>query len=304
MIIYKSTNKVNSKCYIGQTIKTLSVRQSQHLYGSNNNKSNSYFHKSINKYGWDNFSWEVLCECRSKEELDKMEKSFIKQYHSHVSDNGYNLTWGGCGVIGYKHTSATKDILRELIKNNNPIHKKSVKNKHNYIMSELVKSDDWISKHKLGCMSGRYSYIIINQCGYICLTKGICEFSLLNNLSQPKLSEVSNGNRRSTSNYKIYHMDRYRRIRGYINYITNFCDNNKIFMATSPYGDVFYSDNPTTFSINHNIKRGGIYECLKGRQKSHSQWVFNKCDIIDYVINTERYIKSIIGDYIWDNLST
>lgn len=46
MIIYKAVNKINNKCYIGQTIRKLERRKCEHLY----NRNNSYFHNAIKKY--------------------------------------------------------------------------------------------------------------------------------------------------------------------------------------------------------------------------------------------------------------
>jgi hypothetical protein len=40
------------------------------------------------------FSWEMLCECETKEELDEMEIHYIRQYNSLSKNNGYNMTWG------------------------------------------------------------------------------------------------------------------------------------------------------------------------------------------------------------------
>jgi len=96
MIIYFSKNTINNKYYIGQTKFTLEKRKKEHKkrYKS---KYNLFFYNSLKKYGWNNFIWEVIEECESKEELDEMEFHYIKQFHSHVSENGYNLTWGGDG---------------------------------------------------------------------------------------------------------------------------------------------------------------------------------------------------------------
>ncbi len=83
MIIYKVTNTINGKCYIGQTKHTLSTRQSQHLYES---KSDTSFviYKAIRKYGWHNFTWQVLDNtCQTREELNEMEFHYIKQYQTH-----------------------------------------------------------------------------------------------------------------------------------------------------------------------------------------------------------------------------
>ena len=112
MIIYKATNKIDGKCYIGQTIKGLKRRKQEH----SNAKDGCYFHNAIHKYGFDNFEWEVIEECDSKEELDEMEFHYIKQYDS-FKPNGYNLTLGGNkGTYGWIPSEETKNNIRKSLK--------------------------------------------------------------------------------------------------------------------------------------------------------------------------------------------
>lgn len=91
--IYKITNKVNNKIYIGQTIKTVEKRFQQHK----NNSNKPYFsqivlYKAFNKYGIDNFICEQIEEVPN-ELLDEREKYWIEYYDSYF--NGYNSTLGG-----------------------------------------------------------------------------------------------------------------------------------------------------------------------------------------------------------------
>lgn len=92
-IIYKYTNLLNKKVYIGQTTTTLEQRHKKHLSQLNDN---TYFHRAIKKYGIDNFSWEIIEESIPLEALDEREKYWIKFYNSYyTSGKGYNLTKGG-----------------------------------------------------------------------------------------------------------------------------------------------------------------------------------------------------------------
>ena len=54
MIIYKITNIINGKSYIGQTAYSLNERWLSHLSDMVKKKDNNYFHNAIRKYGWDN----------------------------------------------------------------------------------------------------------------------------------------------------------------------------------------------------------------------------------------------------------
>jgi len=91
-IIYKCTNSINNKIYIGQTINILDQRIIGHIH--NAKYKPSYFHNALNKYGYNNFIWEVIDEAFSKDELNLKEMKWIKYYNS-FGENGYNLTSGG-----------------------------------------------------------------------------------------------------------------------------------------------------------------------------------------------------------------
>ena len=91
--IYKITNTLNGKVYIGQTIKTIQKRFTQHK----NNSNKEYFsqivlYKAFNKYGIENFTCEEVEEVPN-EELDEREKYWIEYYNSYF--DGYNSTLGG-----------------------------------------------------------------------------------------------------------------------------------------------------------------------------------------------------------------
>jgi group I intron endonuclease len=89
VIIYKVTNKVNGKIYIGKTVKSLPIRKSQHCYTARSNRSASYFHKAIRKNGQDSFDWQVLESCKNTDELSKREMYWIKVLKTNVSSKEY-----------------------------------------------------------------------------------------------------------------------------------------------------------------------------------------------------------------------
>lgn len=82
--IYKITNKINNKCYIGQSIH-IERRWSEHCFPSKTSKISL----AIQKYGKNNFNFEVIEECVITE-LDEKESYWIKFYNSLIP-NGYNV---------------------------------------------------------------------------------------------------------------------------------------------------------------------------------------------------------------------
>nr|DAJ19309.1 MAG TPA: intron associated endonuclease [Siphoviridae sp. ctEup56] len=109
MLIYKITNTINNKIYIGQTTQTLSER-------IHNYKSEVKFYKgnprpiilAMRKYGFENFCFEIVEDnIQTKEELDEREIYYIKFFDCQIENRkGYNLENGGNSVG--KHPESVK----------------------------------------------------------------------------------------------------------------------------------------------------------------------------------------------------
>lgn len=102
--IYKITNTINGKVYIGKTTKNIEKRWTEHKsdaikYARSSNENKRPLYDAMIKYGIQNFIIEVIEECPDNE-LSVAEQKWIKEYHSYVGDpmcNGYNATTGGDG---------------------------------------------------------------------------------------------------------------------------------------------------------------------------------------------------------------
>lgn len=108
MIIYKVTNKLTGKIYIGQTVVKLDTRWRQHKAG----KGGSYLQNSIKLHGENNFSIEQIDEAKTLEELNVMEQTYIKAFNC-LAPNGYNLKLGG---DNHKHHPNTRARMSESAK--------------------------------------------------------------------------------------------------------------------------------------------------------------------------------------------
>ena len=109
--IYKITNKINGKSYIGQTIQNVKERFYQHCATKCSQAIlNMVIHKAINKYGKSNFTIEVIEEVESTN-LNDRERYWIRYYDSY--NNGYNSTEGGQDGIKLFKNLNTESIVRE-----------------------------------------------------------------------------------------------------------------------------------------------------------------------------------------------
>ena len=109
MYIYKTTNLINGKIYIGLSTKT--VEESIGYYGSG-----KLISKALKKWGKENFTKEIIeSGIDDYETLCKLEIYYIEYYNS--INEGYNITRGGGGTIGHKHTKEAKQKISNYLSN-------------------------------------------------------------------------------------------------------------------------------------------------------------------------------------------
>lgn len=114
--IYCYTNLINGKIYIGQT-NNIERRIREHKSNAFNSKSvnyNNIIHKAFRKYGYENFSIDILetLENASREEVNDREIYWIKEKHSLISENGYNVLEGGQN--GYQKSLLNKEQITDI----------------------------------------------------------------------------------------------------------------------------------------------------------------------------------------------
>ena len=117
--IYKFTNLVNNKIYIGLTTTNPDKRKYAHERSAARG-SMFPFHQAIRKYGMTLFTFEVICCSLTKENLGALERFFIKEYNCCRLDGdvlGYNLTRGG---EGFDSEQAKSLISKRTAEGTNP----------------------------------------------------------------------------------------------------------------------------------------------------------------------------------------
>lgn len=100
--IYVITNKLNGRRYVGQTSRSYLDRFNEHCYYAYiHPKLNKYLAKDIRLFGKDNFAVRRLLKNLSKQEAKYYEEVWIRKLHAHISEGGYNITYG-VGITGIK----------------------------------------------------------------------------------------------------------------------------------------------------------------------------------------------------------
>ena len=219
MEIYKVTNKVNGKCYIGKTIYNLEYRKKGHLKVKN--IRNYPFYNALNKYGLGSFTWETIYVCNNEEELNKMEMYFIKELNT-LHPNGYNLSLGGDGQSGFKHSEESKrkisenNWLRGLPKEQHPMYGKQHSDKTKEKMSKSrigvsrgphsKETKSKLSKSKLGELNPMYGKIPGNARKIKCIETGVTYDTIkiaqdLTGICKANISSVCRGVRKKAGGY-------------------------------------------------------------------------------------------------------
>lgn len=118
MLVYKITNSVNNKVYIGITTKSLDYRWRGHLIQLRQNNQRTLY-RAIQKYGQENFSIEEIDRATTEKDLGLLEQKYILQYNSFGS-GGYNMCAGGVGPLGMKHSEEIRNRIKAAVKNKPP----------------------------------------------------------------------------------------------------------------------------------------------------------------------------------------
>lgn len=134
--VYKITNLVNGKIYIG--------KHSTDNLDDNYMGSGVILHQAYKKYGLGCFTKEVIDYYNNEEELNRGEIYWIAKYNSTDQNIGYNLTYGGDGHLGCKHSQETKIKISEAKKGkcggeNHPMYGKHFSYETRRKMSEAAK---------------------------------------------------------------------------------------------------------------------------------------------------------------------
>lgn len=255
--IYKISNDINSKVYIGQTVQDVKKRFCNHC-GKDNHNENMAIKRAIQKYGKEHFKIEIIEDDILKENLNEREMYWIAFYKSNDSEFGYNLTRGGdCTVVepkfdedqqlkicnDYKSGTTIKDLaskyntdkctIYRYIKQNNV----NVDRQKNKNLESRVDVNEFI-------LYIRFNYPHIND---VCDKFNICRCSVYNMIKELKEYNLKlNPYNPRKSNAKIHEKEICKMYKeGY-----NIKDLMKIFKTDKPYVSKVLKENGITIQRN------------------------------------------------------
>jgi group I intron endonuclease len=294
MIIYKATNNITNKFYVGQTTQKLEKRIKEHIKESKL-KTNRPFLLSINKYGVDNFTFEMIDSANNLDELNDKEIYWIDFYNS-VSPNGYNITGGGQGKK-MKTTKELSKIISEGLKQSKKWQEtrnsEEYKKKREVCFIGWAKGKKFTSEHKEKIWkknkkrilefnkSTSKKWIIVDKDNNIIRSAGKEQY--FNNLGMDtgdvsRMSKIlSEGKNR-------------KRYKGYYCFIDNGESNEtilnivlkldefynteiKIYNRITKETKILRKDEVYSFCINENYDYSSFLRMIKGQFKSYKNWI-------------------------------
>lgn len=207
-VIYKITNNINGKSYIGQTVRSVEVRIKEHI------RKSCIMSRAFKKYGIENFTIEIIDSAYSEEELNKKEIYWISKFDTFK--NGYNLCEGGGQTSGYHHTEEAKKkmsntrILKgdQIGENNNfygKHHSEEQRKKWSKQRRGRKLTDEW--KQKISDNSSIKKKVINIDTKEV--FNSVREAAEFYGLKDTHISRVCKGKRKRTGGFRWMHYEEY-----------------------------------------------------------------------------------------------
>lgn len=292
--IYKHTNIINGKIYIGITSLKLSDRWRSDGKGY---KHCRCFYNAIQKYGWDNFTHEILESNLSKEEACKKEIEYIKHFNSQTP-NGYNIDEGGSSgsecrksIIAISKDKKTRYEFSSIVEASkffnccpSSISKALSRNGtcKNYVFvykddleSGKIQLEDILNSY-ISCKKCVYQYDFITH-KYIDKYESLSEASVKTGTNRPDISNCLLGKTKSANGFiwsycKITDFSIYKRK-------TTPSTKKVSVVKLSLSGEILKIYNTIGEAArDNNLFRSGISACLSGRNKTCGGYIWRYAD--------------------------
>lgn len=136
--IYKITNLVTNKVYIGQTRRDPKIRKQEHFYGCHR----AELKNDMSLFGKQAFTFEVIAQAHTRGELGLLEKHYISFYNSMDPQFGYNKCAGGLGPVDFKRSEEDKCLMSQQRKGSRWFHSADLTQRH---LVQPIHLDEYIN---------------------------------------------------------------------------------------------------------------------------------------------------------------
>lgn len=194
MIIYKITNKLNGKIYIGQTQNSVKERWRDHCTLTKS-KHKSLIRLAIAKYGQESFLVETIDNCKNIDELNVKEQNYITKFNT-ISPNGYNLDSGGNNKI--VHADTRKKMSLAKIGKSHP-HTEVSKAK----LSKSKIGIKFSAKHKLSLSAARADKKRVRCLQNLIIYESFSAAAKALQITVQRVSQCANGKRKTAHGYSF-----------------------------------------------------------------------------------------------------
>lgn len=283
-VIYKITNKINNKIYIGKTIVSEPVRWQQHIWHAYNNPENDCIKlcNAIKKYGKENFQRDIIEECSDDKLLKEREIYWIKYFNSTNDNIGYNISNGGDGYYKY----SDEDILK-LYKKYGTIAE----------TARILKADkSTISKRLQGLGINTYNTNILQinfKKEIVGKYESLAEAKRITNLNLPQSINYKTSNYISNNYIWIYEKDyNILNLDEIINHYKKYC-HKKIEQYDLNCNYITTYNSSAEASKNTKINISSIKACAAGKQVTAGNFIWHYEDNI--LSLEEQYNKYLLS---------
>lgn len=275
MEVYKITNTINQKLYIGQTVKTAKKRFEDHKQAFKKyvkkGKNTTKLYNAFKEIGIENFKVEKIENCETREELDKREIYWIKNLNT--MEQGYNTLPGGNSP---RTTEQIKKTLREkAIKNFSSEKGKKIKAIISKTQKERIKNGEHEFCGKFG--AEHYNHKKIRQLDVngdlIGLYNGSFEAQRITKVNQSDIIKSCNNKRDHTPGGFIWVFDTIteQELKEKIDRVKKTKNKNKITIKNLETGVLTIFDNAAEAAKEWNVSRGLITHMVRENKKTNKR---------------------------------